>query len=123
MMKNVAYAAVAVTDQERALTFYTDVVGLELRGDVLAPEGLRFITVGVPGQEFSLVLWPGTSATIAEGTASITFEVDDIAARFESLTSHGVDFQPAHVQEFPWGWVARFTDPDGNRLALRQGRA
>jgi predicted enzyme related to lactoylglutathione lyase len=38
------------------------------------------------------------------------------------LTSRGVQFA-TDVLEFPWGYVAAFEDPDGNRLQLREGRA
>ena len=60
MLDQIVYAAVFVTDQERALDFYTNVLGLEQRVDNPTPDGLRFLTVGVRGQDFQLVLWPGT---------------------------------------------------------------
>jgi catechol 2,3-dioxygenase-like lactoylglutathione lyase family enzyme len=56
MLKNVFYTAVYVSDQDRALDFYTNVLGLEQRVDNPTPEGPRFLTVGVNGQEFQLVL-------------------------------------------------------------------
>jgi catechol 2,3-dioxygenase-like lactoylglutathione lyase family enzyme len=59
MLDQIVYTAVFVTDQERALDFYTNVLGLEQRVDNPTPDGLRFLTVGVRGQDFQLVLWPG----------------------------------------------------------------
>jgi catechol 2,3-dioxygenase-like lactoylglutathione lyase family enzyme len=62
MLKKVAYVALLVSDQDKALDFYTNVIGLEKRGDFPTLDGPRFLTVGVEGQDFDLVLWPGTPA-------------------------------------------------------------
>jgi hypothetical protein len=47
--------------------------------------------------------------------ASITIETDDCRTTVEELKSRGVEFV-SDVLEFPWGYVAQFKDPDGNRL-------
>ena len=60
MLKKVVYVALLVSDQDKALDFYTNAIGLEKRGDYPTPDGPRFLTVGVKGQDFELVLWPGT---------------------------------------------------------------
>jgi predicted enzyme related to lactoylglutathione lyase len=116
---------VLVSDQDKALDFYTNVLGLEHRVENPTPDGPRFLTVGVEGDEFQLVLWPGTpgQAVPAMGRppASITIETDDIRETFEELSSKGVKFV-SDVLEFPWGSVAQFEDPDGNRLQIREGR-
>ena len=52
--------SVLVTDQDRALDFYTKALGLEKRVENPTPDGPRFLTVGVNGDDFQLVLWPGT---------------------------------------------------------------
>lgn len=53
--------------------------------------------------------------------ASVTIETRDIRATFEELKSRGVEFV-SDVIELPWGSVAQFQDPDGNRLQIREGR-
>ena len=125
MLKQVFYTSVLVSDQDRALDLYTNVLGLEHRVENPTPDGPRFLTVGVEGDEFQLVLWPGTppEAVPAMGRppASITIETDDIRETFEELSSKGVKFV-SDVLEFPWGSVAQFEDPDGNRLQIREGR-
>jgi catechol 2,3-dioxygenase-like lactoylglutathione lyase family enzyme len=125
MLKSVFYTAVYVSDQDSALDYYTSVLGFEQRVDNPTPDGPRFLTVGVPGQDFQLVLWPGTGG---EGVpvqgripAAVTIEVDDCRKAFETLESRGVTFELG-VLDYPWGSVAPFRDPDGNRLQLRQGR-
>src|SRR4051812_3323828 len=60
MLKQVFYTSVLVSDQDKALDFYTNVLGLEQRVENPTPDGPRFLTVGVQGDDFQLVLWPGT---------------------------------------------------------------
>jgi predicted enzyme related to lactoylglutathione lyase len=122
MLRKVPYVALLVSDQDKALDFYTNVIGFERRIDTPTPNGPRFLTTGVPGQDFELVLWPGTPAEAELGSAVYTIEVDDCRAAFETLASRGVKFEPAELLEFPWGYAARFKDPDGNLLQVREGR-
>jgi predicted enzyme related to lactoylglutathione lyase len=122
MLRKVPYVALLVSDQDKALDFYTKVVGFERRIDAPTPNGPRFLTIGVPGQDFELVLWPGKPAEAALGSAVYTIEVDDCRATFETLAARGVKFEPAEVLTFPWGYAARFKDPDGNLLQVREGR-
>jgi len=117
MLKHVAYITMLVSNQDKALDFYTNVVGFEKRWDVLAPGGGRFLTIGVKGQDFELVLSP-----VAPGPMEVTLEVEDCRNAFEALMLRGVKFDPPNVIEFPFGWVARFQDSDGNRIQVRQGR-
>ena len=125
MLQKDFYTSVLVSDQERALDFYTNVLGLEKRTENPTPDGPRFLTVGVKGDEFQLVLWPGTpgQAALAMGSPppSVTIETDDCHKTVEELKSRGVEFL-SDVVEFPWGYVAQFQDPDGNRLQVREGR-
>ena len=125
MLEKVFYTSVLVTDQDKALDFYTKVLGLEKRVENPTPDGPRFLTVGVEGDDFQLVLWPGTPGqaqpAMGRPPASITIETDDIRKTFEELKSRGVEFA-SDVLEFPWGYVAQFQDPDGNRLQIREGR-
>ena len=122
MLKKVVYVAVLVSDQDKALDFYTNVIGLEQRGDFPTPSGPRFLTVGVKGQDFELVLWPGTPGKAALGSAVYTIEVENCQLAFETLKSRGVKFEPPEILDLPWGYAARFHDPDGNLLQLREGR-
>ena len=122
MLKKVVYVAVLVSDQDKALDFYTNVIGLEKRGDYPTPTGPRFLTVGVKGQDFELVLWPGTPARGEAGSAVYTIEVENCQTAFETLKSRGLKFETSQILEFPWGYVARFQDPDGNLLQVREAK-
>jgi predicted enzyme related to lactoylglutathione lyase len=124
MLEKVVYVTVFVKDQDRALDFYTNVLGFEKRADVPKPNAPRFVAVGLKGQDLLLVLWPGTPGQgqpfEGRSTAAYTFETGDCRKAFETLKSRGVKFD-TEVLEYPWGYVAVFQDPDGNRLQLRQG--
>jgi catechol 2,3-dioxygenase-like lactoylglutathione lyase family enzyme len=126
MLKKLIYVGLFVSDQDKALDYYTNVIGLEKRWDVALAGGTRWMTVGVKGQDFELALWPGTpgSAKPIEGRipATYTIETEDCRKAFETLKSRGVKFEPPEVLDLPWGLAAMFQDPDGNRLQLRQSR-
>jgi catechol 2,3-dioxygenase-like lactoylglutathione lyase family enzyme len=85
VLEKVFYTSVLVSDQDNALDFYTNVLGLEQRVDNPTPDGPRFLTVGVKGDDFQLVLWPGTPGqaepAMGRAPASVTIETDDIRTR------------------------------------------
>jgi predicted enzyme related to lactoylglutathione lyase len=125
MLQKIVYTSVLVTDQDKALAFYTKVLGFEKRVDNPTPDGPRFLTVGLAGQDFELVLWPGTPGraqpVLGRVPASVTIATADCRATYEALKARGVRFE-TEVLEYPWGYIALFEDPDGNRLQVRQGR-
>jgi predicted enzyme related to lactoylglutathione lyase len=125
LLTRVVYVTQFVSDQDEALDFYTQVLGFEKRADNPTPDGPRFLTVGVKGQEFQLVLWPGKpsegQSIGGRSPAACTIETPDCRKAFEQLKSRGVQFETG-VLDYPWGSIAVFVDPDGNRLQLRQGR-
>ena len=126
MLEKIVYISVFVSDQDRALDFYTNVLGLEVGVDSPTTDGAaRFVTVGVNGQDFQLVIWPGTPGqgqpVLGRIPAQYTIATDDCRKTYEALKSRGVEFD-TEVLEYPWGYVAAFQDPDGNRLQIREAR-
>ncbi|HMJ95678.1 MAG TPA: VOC family protein [Thermoleophilaceae bacterium] len=127
-----------VHDQDEALAFYTEKLGMEVRADVTLPEmgDFRWLTVGPPGQEdVSIVLMaiPGApvmdDATAEEvrhlmskgfaGTVFLT--TDDVQSSYEELKERGVEFTEA-PEERPYGIDSGFRDPSGNSFRLTQVR-
>jgi catechol 2,3-dioxygenase-like lactoylglutathione lyase family enzyme len=135
MLTSLTNVNVWVHDQDEALAFYTDKLGMELRDDVSVPEmgNFRWLTVGVPGQDVSLALLtvPGppvfdadTSAKIkemmAKGAAGgLFFATDDVQASYEELKSRGVEFSQEPTKQ-PYGIDAGFRDPSGNQIRMAQ---
>jgi uncharacterized glyoxalase superfamily protein PhnB len=132
----IASAQLWVHDQEEALAFYTQKVGMEVKSDVTMPElgNFRWLTVGPPGQdEVAIVLMaiPGPpvfeadtveeiKSVMAKGVAGTVFlTTDDCRADFEELKGRGVEFVE-EPEERPYGIDAGFRDPSGNHLRLTQ---
>jgi len=137
-MIKIANAHLWVNNQEEALAFYTQKVGMEVRADVTLPEmgDFRWLTVGPPGQEdISIVLMaiPGepvmdgdTAGQVRElmskgfaGTVFLT--TDDCRASYEERKGRGVEFTET-PEERPYGVDAGFRDPSGNSLRLTEVR-
>jgi predicted enzyme related to lactoylglutathione lyase len=135
-MIKIANAQLWVHDQDEALAFYTEKVGMEVRADVTLPEldDFRWLTVGPPGQEevsITLMAIPGPpvmdGATadqvrdlMAKGFAGTVFlTTDDCQASYEELMARGVEFTEA-PEERPYGIDSGFRDPSGNSLRLTQ---
>ena len=136
MLKQLANVQVWVHDQDEALAFYTDKLGLELRQDVTVPElgNFRWVSVGAPGQPdvaITLMAVPGPPvfdedtraqihALMAKGaTGGLFFATDDCRATYEELASRGVEFQQ-EPSEQPYGVDAGFRDPFGNNMRMVQ---
>src|SRR5256885_13548894 len=136
MLKNLTNVNVWVHDQDEALAYYTEKLGMELRDDVTVPEmgNFRWLTVGVPGQNdvaITLMAVPGPPvfdaetrdqimALMAKGAASgLFFSSDDVQATYEELKSRGVEFQQEPTEQ-PYGIDAGFRDPSGNQMRVAQ---
>jgi uncharacterized glyoxalase superfamily protein PhnB len=137
-MIKVGTAQLWVHDQDEALAFWTEKVGMEVRADVTLAElgNFRWLTVGMPGQDdFAIVLMaiPGpplmddetteqVKTLMAKGFAGTVFlETDDCRASYEELRSRGVEFNEA-PEERPYGVDSGFRDPSGNSIRLTQVR-
>jgi catechol 2,3-dioxygenase-like lactoylglutathione lyase family enzyme len=134
MLKQLTSVQVWVHDQDEALAFYTEKLGLELREDVTVPEmgNFRWLSVGVPGQPdvaITLMAVPGPPVfdaetrekimdLMAKGAASgLFFSSDDVQGTYEDLKSRGVEFQQEPTEQ-PYGIDAGFRDPSGNQMRV-----
>ena len=103
-----------VTDLDRAVVFYTDVLGLKLKSrDVVA----RF---DIDGVLFELVPAPSEVDLQGGGNARLCLGVDRISQAVDELQGKGV--QTGQVREVPGGILATLEDPDGNEIYLWQHR-
>src|SRR3954464_527309 len=135
-MIRIANAQVWVHDQDEALAFYTQKLGMEIRSDVTLPEmgDFRWLQVGAAGQEdvaITLMAIPGEpvmdEATaqevrnlMAKGFAGTVFlTTEDVRADYEALSARGVEFVEA-PEERPYGIDSGFRDPSGNHFRLTQ---
>jgi catechol 2,3-dioxygenase-like lactoylglutathione lyase family enzyme len=138
MLKSLTNVNQWVLDQDEALAFYTEKLGMELREDVTVPEmgNFRWLTVGVPGQPdvaIALMAVPGPpvfeeetraqiQALLSKGAAGgLFFSSDDVKATYEELKGRGVEFQQEPTEQ-PYGIDAGFRDPSGNQMRVAQMR-
>jgi predicted enzyme related to lactoylglutathione lyase len=137
-MIKIANAQLWVNDQDEALAFYTQKLGMEVQIDATLPEmgDFRWLTVSPPGQpDVAIVLMaiPGppvmdeqtaeqVRTLLAKGFAGTVFlTTNDCQASFEELSSRGVEFTEA-PEERPYGIDSGFRDPSGNNIRLTQVR-
>ncbi len=137
-MIKIANAHMWVNDQDEALEFYTQKLGMEVRIDATMPEmgNFRWLTVGPVGQpDVSIVLMaiPGppimdadtaeqVRTLMAKGFAGTVFlTTDDCQASYEELKGRGVEFSEP-PEERPYGIDSGFRDPSGNSIRVTQVR-
>jgi predicted enzyme related to lactoylglutathione lyase len=127
---------IAVDDHDKALAFYRDVLGLEVRNDV-GFEGMRWVTVGAPSQpDVEIVLEPPLAhpnaspadkeimaELLAKGLLrGVIFKTDDCDATFERIRAAGAEVLQEPIDQ-PYGVRdCAFRDPSGNLLRFSQPR-
>jgi len=133
MLTSINITNVFVTDQDEALDFYVNKLGLEVNDDMdLGP--MRWLTVRVPGDPSRVILLEkaappsmdeATAAQVREVIAkggsgfAIGFTTDDCMKTFEDLKSKGVEFTQEPVEQF-YGTDMGIRDPFGNHIRIVQ---
>ncbi|MFJ7240148.1 VOC family protein [Streptomyces olivaceus] len=133
---NLSQCFIAVDDPDKALAFYRDVLGMEVRNDV-GFEGMRWVTVGSPAQpDVDIVLEPpladpnapaadrrAMAELLAKGMLrGVIFTTDDVDATFERVRAAGAEVLQEPVGQ-PYGVRdCAFRDPAGNMLRFNQPR-
>ncbi len=128
---------IAVDDFDKALAFYRDVLGLEVRNDV-GYEGMRWVTVGSPSQpDVEIVLEPALAdpnalpadreamdELLAKGLLrGVIFRTEDCDATFEQIRAGGAEVLQEPIDQ-PYGVRdCAFRDPAGNMLRFNQPSA
>jgi predicted enzyme related to lactoylglutathione lyase len=116
-MLSVAYCVLYVADLPTMTHFYHDTLGLPI-----AEQNARFVAFSGPGTPLALETGGPTpdgprgkdrNPTLAQ------FATANIEATIATLAKHGVSFE-GEIRRGPYGALAFFRDPEGNRLALLQ---
>jgi catechol 2,3-dioxygenase-like lactoylglutathione lyase family enzyme len=118
MIRGIKFVGIPVRDQDVALKFYTEALGMKVLTDQPFMPNQRWIELTIPGADTGISLFTpeGHERRIGE-FQSISFWCDDVFATAEAMKKKGVNFSKEPTTE-PWGSVAVFKDPDGNQHVL-----
>lgn len=134
MIRKMSHTTIYVTNQQKALEFYTEKLGFEVRTDFTMQGGFRWLTVGLKDQpDLEIILMePKPGMLFDEETArqlrslvekgvlgSGVFETPDCRKTYEELRKKGVEFK-APPEEKVYGIEAIIKDNSGNWFSLTQ---
>jgi catechol 2,3-dioxygenase-like lactoylglutathione lyase family enzyme len=118
-ISDVGGVAVPVADQERALRFYVETLGFEVRLDVPTGDGGRWLQVAPPGGRVPVALVTAREGDRVGIDTGITFTTGDAEADHALLAWGGVDTEPLlRWPGVPLMFILR--DPDGNQLKIME---
>jgi catechol 2,3-dioxygenase-like lactoylglutathione lyase family enzyme len=118
VIKAMKFVGVPVSDQQKALEFYTTKLGFRVITDQPFNDEQRWIELGIGRSGTGIVLFTPQGHESRIGTFSgISFVADDVKATYKELASRGVRFIQ-EPQEADWGTSSIFADPDGNQFVL-----
>lgn len=122
MLRHIKFVNLAVTDQQRAMDFYTGVLGFSVQQDNAFGAGQRFVELGLAHATTTLVLTPHPE--VARGTVPALYLVDDdVRGSAETYRARGAEIV-AEPQSAPWDphtvwcWLR---DTEGNIVMIQNG--
>jgi len=120
--------SVYVDDQEKALRFYTDVLGFKKKAD-FSNQGYRWLTVTSPdepdGTELQLALNNAPAAKayqqaiFKQGQPAVMFFTDDVKGDYERIKARGADFKMPPTPT-TGSTIAQLNDTVGNLVQITQ---
>jgi catechol 2,3-dioxygenase-like lactoylglutathione lyase family enzyme len=117
-MRRIKFVSIPVRDQDRAVAFWTEKMGLQVMTDQPMGPGKRWIELKVPGAQTGLALFTPDGHESRIGSFSgLSFESDDVEKEHRELSARGVEFSQAPKKEM-WGTSAVFKDVNGNSYVL-----
>jgi catechol 2,3-dioxygenase-like lactoylglutathione lyase family enzyme len=138
MLKKVNHTSFTVSDVDRSLKFYIEMLGMEKISLAERPQDFCEKVTGIPGARMKIAYVKGAdynleliqylsppgkkldTATNNVGSAHLCFVVDNLKGMYRDLKSKGVHFrgEPVTIPAGPnkGGFVVYLTDPDGNNL-------
>jgi catechol 2,3-dioxygenase-like lactoylglutathione lyase family enzyme len=118
MIRGVRIVSIPVSDQDRALAFYTEMLGFKVATDQAFGPRQRWIELLIPGSDVNLALFtPSGHERRIGGFQPVTFWTDDVFATAAALKRKGVELA-AEPKKESWGTMAKFKDPDGNEFVF-----
>ena len=119
MLKFVKFAELPVIDQDRALSFYTEKLGLRVVQDSPYKEGWRWIELAIPGAETRILL-TAQQGEMKSDIPRLVIISDDVDATYRKLSANGVEFtkEPGSAPWNPGQRFAQLRDSEGNGIVI-----
>jgi predicted enzyme related to lactoylglutathione lyase len=122
MFKHVKFSGVPVSDQDRAIAFYRDVLGLKLATDQQYGSGWRWIEFEVSGSPTRILFERRANEDPGE-QPSLILVTADVDAAYAELGAKGVTFDQEPI-DAPWAPKERYAllrDSEGNLIMIGSG--
>jgi catechol 2,3-dioxygenase-like lactoylglutathione lyase family enzyme len=116
----IATVMVPVADQDRALEFYVEKLGLEKRADIPFGHGERWVEVAPAGATTTIALVPPREGEATGIDTRISLSSEDIDADHAELSARGVDVDEVMRMGEPVPPMLFLRDADGNKLMIVQ---
>lgn len=118
MITNIKFVSIPVSDQERALDFYINKLGLKVHTDQPFDDKQRWIELRIGQSQTRLVLFTPEGQESRIGSSfNGAIACDNVEATHRQLSERGVEFTTPPTKQH-WGEFAVFKDPDGNEFVL-----
>ena len=124
MIKGLTHVAVRVTDLEKSVEFYSEILGLREQFRLTGEDGSPWLVYLEIAPHQFIELFPGAEgpheAPAKSGAVHICLEVDDIQASYRELTERGLTATGEPILGGDQSWQFWTTDPDGNPIEFHQ---
>jgi predicted enzyme related to lactoylglutathione lyase len=118
MIKHIKFLGIPVSNQDRAIEFYTKKLGFELVTDQPFNEQQRWIELKIPGAQTGISLFTPDEHQARIGTfVNTAIACDNVERTYRELQEKGVECLGAPKKEH-WGSFFLIKDSDGNTLCL-----
>ena len=118
MISHVKFISIPTSDQDRALKFWTEVVGFRVLTDQPFDDNQRWIELRIGSSDTRVVLFKFGEQGLKPGTLfNGALACSNVEQTYQELVARGVDFVTPPRKE-QWGTFALFRDPDGNQFML-----
>lgn len=122
MFRHIKFTPLPVTDQDRAVKFYRDTMGLTVATDDPFQGERRWIEIAIEGGQTRILFVP--RADEAPGKEpSLNLIVDNLKETAAFLRQRGVSFveEPREAPWWPGEWYATFRDSENNLILIGTG--